>query len=127
MFRLEAPVPNTQTTTLLPSPELGNSSGLAATVQILRAIDGTAYVYKHNKQDRRKFQWSFTISRHKAIELRNFIKAYYGSVIKIIDHLGAEYIGYLQNNPFDLNSGARAGGFPGDETQQVTLEFEEKM
>ena len=127
MFRIEAPFPNIQTTTILPSPEFGNSSGLVATVQILRSMDGTAYVYKKNKQNRRKFQWSFTISRHKAIELREFIKVYYGSAIKIIDHLGDEYIVYLQNNPLDLSSGARAGGFPGDETQQVTLEFEEKI
>jgi hypothetical protein len=88
-------------------------------------MDGESYVYKKNKQDRRKFQWSFTLARHKSIELRNFIKAYHGSKIRAIDAEGNSYNLYLINNPFEASGGARAESFPGDETQQVTLEFEE--
>lgn len=116
-----------ETTIVLPSPEWGNSSALAASVQVLRTMDGNAYVYNKDRQDRRKLQWSFIVSRNKAIELRNFIEYYCSSLMIIMDHNGDTYLAYLQNNPFEANNGERAGGFPGDETQQVTLEFEEKI
>jgi hypothetical protein len=127
MFIIKAPHPIYQTSIIMPSPERGNSEALAAEVQILRSINGKQYVYKKDKQGRRIFQWSFILSRYKAIELRNFVKAYYSCAIKIIDHDSNIFIGYLQNNPFELGNGSRAGGFPGDETQRITLEFEERV
>ncbi len=121
MFLLRAD----QTTIVLPSPDWGNSSALAATVQINRAMDGESYVYKKNKQHKRKFQWTFALSRHKSIELRSFIKLYHASIMRAIDAEDNSYILYLISNPFEANTGARAGSFPGDEIQRVTLEFEE--
>jgi len=127
MFKLEAPYPGYQTTTILPSPDWNNNSNNAGLVQVLRTMNGLAQTYKKNKQDRRKLQWSFLLSRHKSIELKSFVQVYYGSIIRVTDSYDNIYCVYLLNNPFELSSGERAGSFPGDETQRVTLEFEEKI
>jgi len=127
MFKLEAPYPGYQTTTVLPSPDWANNSNSVGTVQVLRAMNGLAQTYKKNKQGRRKLQWSFLLSRHKSIELKSFVQSYYSSAMRITDSYNNIYIAYLLNNPFELGSGERAGSFPGDETQRATLEFEEKI
>jgi hypothetical protein len=74
-----------------------------------------------------KFQWEFEISRNKALELREFINSYQGKLIQITDHDGDLWFGYLRNNPFEFTGAGRAGdGWPGGETMNVILEFEER-
>jgi hypothetical protein len=93
----------------------------------MRAMDGTLYTYVKARNGRKKFQWEFEISRHKALELRAFINSYFGKLIQVIDHDGDTFLGYLRNNPFEFASVGRAGdGWPGGETMSVILEFEEK-
>jgi len=126
-FIIKAPFPSTRTTTLLPSPKFGDSKALTATVTSMRAIDGTLYTYVKSRNGRKKFNWTFELSRHKALELREFINSYYGALVQIIDHDGDEWIGYLRNNPFEFAGAGRAGdGWPGGETMTVILDFEEK-
>jgi len=122
---MKAPYPGVQTTALLPSPKWGDSKTLTSTVQTMRSIDGTLYTYVKSRDSRMKFQWEFEISRHKALELRAFIHAYRGALIEVIDHDGDTWIGYLRNNPFELSGVGRAFGWPGGETMQIMLEFEE--
>jgi len=126
-FILKAPYPGVATTTLLPAPKWGDSKSLAATVQTMRAVDGTLYTYVKARNGRKKFQWEFEIARHKALELRAFINAYRGALVQVIDHDGDVWIGYLRNNPFEFTGAGRAGpNWPGNETMQVMLEFEER-
>lgn len=126
-FILKAPYPAVRTTTLLPSPKWGDSKALTATVLTMRAIDGTLYTYVKSRNGRKKFQWEFEISRHKALELREFINSYRGALIQVIDHDGDSWVGYLRNNPFEFTGAGRAGdGWPGRETMNITLEFEER-
>lgn len=126
MFTLRAPYPSIQVTTLLPSPTFGDSRALTATVSSMRAMDGTLYTNVKTRSGRKRFQWDFEISRHKAIELRAFINSYYGHCIQATDHNGESWVGYLKNNPFEFVGGGRAAGWPGDETMSITIEFEEK-
>lgn len=126
MFRLEAPYPGCQTTVIMPSPNWGDSIEATATLNALRSMNGTLYTYVKNKEGRKRLQWDFTISRHKAIELRSFIKVYYSSIIRIVDHNNDQWLGYLLNNPFEFSASGKAVDFPGDETMDITLEFEEK-
>jgi hypothetical protein len=125
MFFLRAPYPAIQSSVALPSPEWGDSVGLTSSLQILRAMDGTRYTYVHEKDGRKRLQWDFTIARHKALELRAFIRSYYRSQIQAIDHNEDTWVGYLINNPFEHAADERAVGFPGGETMTITLEFEE--
>lgn len=86
---------------------------------------GKLYTYISTKDKRKKCNWGFTISRHKALELKAFYNAYNGSKVKITDHDGATWLGYIQVNPFELTGTSRAVGFPGGETMDVTIDFEE--
>jgi len=126
-FILKAPYPAVRTTTLLPSPEWGDSKALTGTVSTMRTMDGTLYTYVQSRDGRRKFNWQFNIARNKALELRAFITSYIGKTIQVIDHDGDEWIGYFMSNPFEFAGSGRAGdGWPGGETMTIIIEFEEK-
>lgn len=128
MFRLQAPYPPLQTTTLLPNPEFGDGENLAVSVTVKRAMNGTVRTYVKRKDGRHKFQWTFVLTRNKALELRAFIQAYFASKVKITDHNGRVWIGNLINNPFEFDSPRRAAPpiapMPRGEAQTITLEFE---
>lgn len=70
--------------------------------------------------------WQFNLSGDKAIELREFLDAYFSNQIQVTDHLGNIYVGYVKNNPFEFISEGPAPDWPGNETRSITLEFEEK-
>ena len=125
-FVLRAPYPQLSMTALLPSPKWGDSKALTSTIQSMRSIDGTLYTYVKSRGGRKKFQWEFEIARNKALELREFINSYQGSIIQVIDHDGDTWVGYLRNNPFEFTGVGRAVGWPGGETMSVILELEEK-
>lgn len=126
MFIMRAPYPAVATTTAMPSPKFSDSQALGAIVQRMRAMDGTLYTYVNSKNGRKIYQWSFELARNKALEVREFINAYFGYKIQITDHNNTTIIGYLKNNPFDFEGAGRAGpNWPGEETMTVTLEFEE--
>lgn len=125
MFMMRAPYPAMQTTTLLPSPEWGDSKANTGTVQTMRAVDGTLYTYVKSRNSRMRYRWEFEISRHKALELRAFINSYFNKKMKVTDHDGDTYIGFLKNNPFEFVGAGRAGEWwPGGETMTILLEFE---
>lgn len=125
-FRLEAPYPAMVSTTLLPSPRWGDNKGIKGTVTTMRTMDGTLYTYVKSREGKMKFQWEFELSRNKALELRAFIEAYFGNIIRATDHDGDVWVGYLINNPFEFTTQGRAGGWPGNESMVIRLEFEEK-
>jgi len=125
-FILRAPYPAARTTALLPSPKWGDSKSLAATIKTLRSLDGTLYTYVKSRNSRKKFQWEFELSRNKALELREFINSYRGTLIQVIDHDTDTWVGYLRNNPFELSGVGRAVNWPGGETMQIMLEFEQQ-
>ena len=126
MFVLRAPYPSLQTTTLLPSPQFSDQEGLKATVTTMRSMNGTRYTYVTSREGLQKLKWDFRLSRHKAMELREFINTYCSGAIKITDHNDVSWIGYLKNNPFEFSGESRASGWPGDELTKVSLEFEER-
>lgn len=126
MFVMRAPFPFIATTTLMPSPVWSDSKNLTSIVTIMRAMDGTPYTYVTSKSGRRLYQWTFELSRHKALELREFFDAYFSQKIKVTDHNGDIIIGYIKNNPFDFAGAGRAGPtWPGEETMSITIELEE--
>ena len=126
MFVLRAPYPSLQTTTLLPSPRFSDQEALKATVKTIRTMNGTLYTYVTSRDGLQTLKWDFQLSRHKAMELREFINAYCGGVIKGTDHNDVNWVGYLKNNPFEFNGESRAAGGAWGELTTVTLEFEER-
>jgi hypothetical protein len=125
MFVMMAPYPQLSTTTLMPSPNFGDSKLLRSSVKTMRTTDGTLYTYVISRDQLKKFKWDFVLSLNKAKELSDFIDTYFASKIKIIDHDDAVHIGYLKNNPVDFVGRSRAFGWPGDEDVNISLELEE--
>lgn len=130
MFQIQAPAPSLQTTTILPNPLLSDQEGLTSTVQSQRATDGTLYTYVKTKAGRRKLQWTFRLTRPKALELRAFVLSYHSSRIRITDHNNRVWVGYFLSNPFEFDTPSRsapaiqaAQDFAA-ERQVITLEFE---
>ena len=126
MFFIQAPHPALQVTLELPSPNWSDSVALVSSLQVLRAMNGASYTYVHERGGRKRLQWDFTIARNKALELRAFLKVYYRSKVQIVDHNDDTWLGYLTNNPFESSGSGRAVNFPGGETMDIALEFEEE-
>ena len=127
MFRLQAPYPALQTTTVLPHPQLGGGENLMVEVAAKRAMDGTLYTYVKRK-GRHRLLWIFRLTRNKVLELRAFIQSYFASTIKVKDHTDRVWLGNLVNNPFEFDTAARAAlaipPMPRGEAVLITLEFE---
>jgi hypothetical protein len=72
-FLLQAPYPALITTTLLPSPNWGDSVALKGTVTSMRSVDGTLYTYVKTKGARRH---SNGISSCPATRPSNFVRSW---------------------------------------------------
>lgn len=127
-FVIQGPYPAMRTTLLLPSPQEGNTKSNAATVQTLRAMDGTLYTYIKSKRARQKYNWTFTTSKDKALEAKEFISIHADGLVKITDHNDTTMIGYITINPLDQAGLGRAVGWgKNEEVSQYTIEFEENV
>ena len=128
MFKLQAPYPLWQTTTLLPNPQFSDQEALVDTLVQKRAMDGTRYVYIHRRDDRRKLHWTFALTRNKGLELQAFIKSYFASRIRVVDHNGVVWLGNFTNDPFECNTTERAAPaitpMPRGELETVDIEFQ---
>jgi hypothetical protein len=126
MFILRGPYPSVQTTTLLPSPAFGDSNALKASVSMVRSMNGKLYTYVTSRDEKKKLNWTFRLSRNKALELREFINSYYAGLVQATDHNDVTWVGYLKNNPFEFTGDSRAAGWPGEELMTAVIEFEER-
>jgi hypothetical protein len=127
MFTFQAPYPALQTTSLFPNPDFGDSEGLAVSLSIKRAMDGTLYTYIKRK-GRHALSWTFTLTRNKALELRAFIESYFASQIQVTDHTGRIWVGHFIRKPFEFRGERRAAPaidpMPRGEDYSITIEFE---
>lgn len=127
-FVLQAPFPRLQTTSHLPRPEFSDSIAPTSVVQVKIAMDGTLRTHVKTKGNRMKLQWTFQLTRNKAMELSAFIRSYFASKVKVVDHNGGKWIGHFMNNPFEFETTRRAAPaispLPKGEHVLVTLEFE---
>lgn len=128
MFILQSPHPALQTTLVLPNPQLSDSEALTDFVSLRVALDGTTYSYVKRKGGRRKFLWTFRMTRNKGLELRAFLQSYFASQIRVTDHNDRVFVGYCTSNPFEFETTNRAAPaispWPRGETQVIQLEFE---
>lgn len=122
MMILQAPMPNPQATTVLPNPQFGDGETPAHTIDVKQSMNGTLYSYVKSNA-RSKLQYTLTLSRMKALELRAFILAYYRAQIRLTNHLGEVWDVYFTVNPFEFNSKSKSSA-PGGATIEITLEME---
>jgi hypothetical protein len=122
MMILQAPMPTPQTTTVLPNPQFGDGETPSHTIDVKQSMNGTTYSYVKSNA-RSKLQYTLTLSRMKALELRAFIVAYYRAQIRLTNHLGEVWDVYFTVNPFEFNSKNKSSA-PGGATIDITLEME---
>ena len=118
-----APWPKVQTTLLLPAPEFSDSSASPQSVDVKRGMAGATYTYVKT-HERRVLTMAFIVSKLKALEVRQFVQAYYRAPIRVVAHNGDVWQGILVTNPVIFVGEGGAGGWDGDEAVRVTLEFE---
>lgn len=119
-FRLEAPYPALASTMLLPSPTLGNNMGLLSQVTVIKMMDGSRRSVVKKADGKKTHQWDFTISSDKMEEAADFVQRYRGATIRITWR-GRVIIGKFGINPVEFRANGRAGGWPGNEAYQMTL------
>lgn len=127
MFKMSAPYPTLQTMTVMPNPQFSDQEANLNTVNRLTAMDGTRYTYVR-RRSRRRLLWTFRLSRPKALEVQEFFKSYFASLIRIVDHRGRIWIGNFTSNPFEFEAVSRAAPaidpMPRGETMSIDIEFE---
>lgn len=121
-FLIQAPYPALASTMLLPPPKMGNNMGLNAEVTIIRMMDGSRRSIIQKAGNKRRHRWPFVLSRDKMEEVQDFILRYRGATFRVAWR-GQIVIGKVNLNPIEFAGDGRAGGWPGDEAYQVTLEL----
>ena len=126
---IEAPYPDIQTATLLPNPDLLNSEGQGDQHSVLVAMDKSVNTYIKTT-GKNIFNWSFLLTKEKALELREFVKLYSDKRWRVTDHNDDVLIGHLLTNPLELEFySSYTGvcttlGYSLNERTRVELEFE---
>lgn len=120
-MNISAPHPASKVTIVLPSPKFSDSKGKEQSVSVKRTITGGTVTYVKSS-DRYRLALRLELTKMKAIELQRFIRIYYRAELLLTMHDGTRWAGKLINNPFDNRSIGRAGGLPGGEMIEVTIE-----
>ncbi len=97
---LMAPHEKPEVTSLLPSPNFGDSNDIEAEIAIKRSMNGTTRTYIKTSADD-KLVYDFIMSRLKMVEVMNFISLYYTANVRLINHKGEIYVGKILNDPFE--------------------------
>lgn len=127
VFKLQAPYPSLQTTSLLPNPQFSDGESHTSEVNRKYATNGKLRTYVKRKNGRKRLTWEFIVTRPKAKELMAFMKVYYASKILATDHNGRQWVGNIMNDPFEITNDSR--GAPAftvlrGELSSVRMEFE---
>ncbi len=87
----------------LPDPEFGDSIGNKVQIESQYTMTGDLYTHKKTN-DSKKMLFSFDLPRGRALALIEFIKSYISSKVKIEDHVGKIWSGYIITNPLPLET-----------------------
>lgn len=116
MVTITAPYPQLYVTINLPDPEYGDSIGNPVNMVTKYTMTGDLYTHKKTN-NHKKIIFNFELNRNRAAALIEFIKSYLSSKVKINDHTGKIWLGYILTDPipFETNNG---------EVVSVEFEFE---
>lgn len=106
-----------QTALVMPNPNFGDSENTQNTMSLKRAIDGTKYTYV-KRPSSTKLVYPLRLTRDKAIELENFVRAYFKFNIRLYNHKDEIWVVRFLNEAFDFQRTARG------EIVTTTLELE---
>lgn len=101
MIVLQAPHELIVTTTVLPSPLVGDDEAPTMLMQLNRAIDGTIYT-QDRTVGRTKFTYTWTVTRVKAIELIQFVNTFYTKNIRLTNHKNEVWVVNVLTDPNEI-------------------------
>lgn len=110
---------------LLPSPDVGNNLGLMSQVVVVRMEDGSRRSFIKVGGGKRRHRWNFLLSRDKMEEFVDFVERYRGANFRATWR-GRSIVGKISINPVEMGGQGRAGGWPGGEAYDTTLEMVEQ-
>ncbi len=87
----------------LPDPEFGDSIGNVIQTNSKYTMTGDLYTHKKTNSSK-KMIFSFNLRRGRALALIEFIKSYLSSKIKLEDHVGKIWSGYIITDPLPLET-----------------------
>lgn len=105
---------------ITPPPAMSDSVALAGATVIGNTMDGEQVSYRRPFPTR-THTWSFTLTRMKAIELRDFFTLFAGEKIKIVKHDDTILLGFFEINPLSLAAISR--GVISDSVEKMTVEI----
>lgn len=124
---IAAPWPTPRITITLPSPKFSDSKASEQAVSVKRSTDGTKTYTYVKSSNRKTLKLPFVLSRMKAIELERFVKSYISAPLFVTLQDGTAWAGTLTGDPFGQRAIGRAGGWPGNEAVEVTLEISAEL
>ncbi len=118
MLTILAPLPTIAAKIYLPNPQFGEGEGHTVQVIPKRSWGGTLYTFVKTKNSRRKFSFSIQMSRLKGEEFKRFLLMYHKDQLRLIDHLGRSWDGWITSNPIEFSTTTRGS------IMEVEFEFE---
>ena len=124
---LKAPWPNFKVTSILPSPQFGDSRASESTIIIKRTMTGAKWTYV-KPSDRYTLTLPFRLTRMKSLEVEAFLNAYQGAPIWIELYDGSQWEAKLVDQPISRTAAERIGDNEtyGKELIDLTLVFSAK-
>lgn len=86
---------------VLPRPEFGDTESSTDKLNLLRSMTGKIFTYRKTS-DRQRLVYNFTLTRYKALELRQFILRQSNNYIILTNWKGQVWVVKLTNNPFEF-------------------------
>jgi len=87
----------------LPNPEFGDSIGNTIQISSQYTMNGDLYTHKKTN-DSKIMQFSFKLPRGRALALIEFMNSYLSSPLRINDHTGKNWSGYIITDPLPLET-----------------------
>lgn len=123
MITISAPFPRLRVTVTLPSQQFGDTKASEDSVNVLRSMNNAKTYTYIKRTGRHTLKLPLILSRMKAIELRRFVESYVSAPLLVSLPNGERWVGTFVVNPFEGTAEGVAGGWPGDEAVNVTLEI----
>lgn len=119
---IAAPYPTPRVTLILPSAQLGDTTATEQTTTVQRTMTGDTFTHVKTN-DRRKMNIVLRMTRMKSLELQEFMRLYYRAEWRVTLYDDTVWAAKLLNFPVKFRTVERAGGLPGGEFVEVTLEL----
>lgn len=120
-WTIAAPYPAFGGIIVVPDTELQDRMRVGASVITHQAQDGTHYTYTMSPTGKKVYDWTFDLTRQKALQFLEFYRSYNGDKWQVTTHTGLVIVGHILLNPAEIEMVGRA--LYGDSAEKVSIGF----